>query len=140
MDFDGTDDYVTVPATVISSMIDVTIAARIRWDGGNDWQRIFDFGKGTGSYFFLTPSSGSKTLRFAMTTGSGEQRLNAPPPAVGEWTHVAITLIGNTGTLYVNGAPVDTQTIILNPSDVAPTTNYLGKSQFYRGPIIQRSN
>ena len=71
-----------------------------------------------------------------MTTGSGEQRLNAPPPAVGEWTHVAITLIGNTGTLYVNGAPVDTQTIILNPSDVAPTTNYLGKSQFTADPVF----
>ena len=53
MDFDGTDDYVTVPATVISSMIDVTIAARIRWDGGNDWQRILISAKARPG-FFLT--------------------------------------------------------------------------------------
>lgn len=137
IDLDGADDYVTMPSDIFSGLDDITIAARVRWDGGNDWQRIFDFGTGPGAYFFLTPGVGN-SLRFAITTGGygTEQRLNAPSLPVGEWTHIAITLVGNTGTLYVNGAPVDTQTITLNPSNVAPTINYLGKSQFGSDPYF----
>ena len=134
VDLDGTDDFVTLPGGIVSSLNDITIATRVRWDGGAIWQRIFDFGTGTTQYMCLTPNSGAGTLRFTITTNgnsaAAEQRLEAPPLPIGEWSHVAVTLIGTTGTLYVNGATVATGTITLDPSSVAPTKNYLGKSQF----------
>ena len=51
--------------------------------------------------------------------------------ATGSWQHVAVTLAGTAGTLYVNGVAVGTATISINPSNLGTTTqNYIGKSQW----------
>lgn len=97
--------------------------------------RILDFGTGTTAYMMLTPDAGTtNALRFAITTsgGNGEQQLNGPVLTAGTWYHIAVVLSGNTGTLYVNGAAVATNTsMTLHPSSLGSTThNYLGKSQF----------
>ena len=46
--------------------------------------------------------------------------------------HIAVTLAGNTGILYLNGVPVGTNNAItLKPSSLGNTSNnYLGKSQY----------
>lgn len=132
VDLDGTGDYVTLPAGRVNAD-DITLAAWIYWDGGGQWQRIFDFGNNTSQYMFLTPASGSGTLRFAVTTaGNGsEQRLETAGLAVGQWVHVAVTLDGNTGRLYVNGQLRDTNSsITIDPADFNPAVNYIGKSQW----------
>lgn len=132
VDLDGTDDYVQAPSGFISSLTDATFATRFRWDGGSAWQRLFDFGNNTTQYLFLTPNSASGTLRFGITMSgnTSPQYLDAPVPAVGEWTHVAVVLSGDTGTLYVNGAAVSSGSITLDPASVAPALNYFGKSQW----------
>ena len=129
IDLDGVDDFVTLPSGVTNSQ-DITIAAWVKWDGGNAWQRIFDFGNDTTSYMFLTPRSAANTMRFAITTGSGEQMLETAALPTGEWVHLAVTLGGNTGILYVNGEPRVAGQILLDPSDINPVNNYLGKSQW----------
>jgi len=132
IDLDGSSDYVTLPAGLFSSD-DITIAAWVNWDGGDIWQRIFDFGNGTTQYMFLTPRSYSNTLRFAITTSSngGEQRVETTQPTIGQWTHVAVTLQGDVGKIYVGGVLKATNpSMSLNPSDFNPTINYIGKSQW----------
>ena len=55
------------------------------------------------------------------------------PLAAGAWYHVAVTLNGSTGVLYMNGVPVVTNTyaVTLTPSGLGSTANnYLGKSQY----------
>jgi hypothetical protein len=73
-------------------------------------------------------------------SGNGdEQRLDARDPLpLGTWTHLAVTLSGMTGTLYVNGTAVATNTsMTLNPSSLPVTTNdYVGKSQFPPDPSL----
>ncbi|MEN6309193.1 MAG: LamG-like jellyroll fold domain-containing protein [Anaerohalosphaeraceae bacterium] len=130
---DGADDYLVLP-THIGECADFTFAAWVYWNGGNPWQRIFDFGNNTTQYMFLTPSSGGNTLRFGITTSgnsSGEQQINTSGLTVGQWTHVAVTLNSNVGTIYVNGTPRATNaSMTINPSDFQPSKNYLGKSQW----------
>ena len=137
---DGADDYVTLPSGVANGK-DFTVAAWVYWDGGGDWQRVFDFGNDTTSYMFLTPRSADNTMRFAITTdgNASEQILDTDPLPIGQWVHVAVTLGGNTGVMYINGKPQVAGQILLNPADVNPTHNYLGKSQWpdplYHGMI-----
>ena len=69
---DGAHSYIQLPANVARGSA-YRFAAWVYWNGGANWQRIFDFGNDTSHYLFLTPSSGSGTLRFAIINGSGEQ-------------------------------------------------------------------
>jgi hypothetical protein len=128
---DGLDDYITLPSGV-ANVQDITIAAWVKWDGGGAWQRIFDFGNDTQAYMFLTPRSGDDTMRFAITTASynSEQVLETAPLPVGQWVHLAVTLGGNTGVMYVNGVPRVAGQILLDPMHINSTQNYIGKSQW----------
>ena len=133
---------VQLPNGIVSTLHDFTISAWVNPTSTATWSRVFDFGTGTDQYMFLTVSSGS-TPRFAITTGGNaagaEQVISAPSAiGVGQWTHFAITLSGNTGTMYINGVPVAQNTnITLTPSSMGNTTqNYIGKSQ-YADPLLQ---
>jgi hypothetical protein len=136
LNFDGVNDYATLPAGIADAK-DLTIAAWVKWDGGAAWQRVFDFGDDTANNFFLTPRSGAGTMRLAITTGgnANEQFLETAALPTGEWVHLAVTLGGNTGILYVNGVPQVAGQILINPSDFNPVNNYLGKSQ-YADPLF----
>jgi hypothetical protein len=110
---------------------DFTIATRVRWNGGGLWQRIFDFGNNTTQYLFVSPQSGPGNLRFTIKNNGAEQQLNAASALpIGEWAHVAVTLTGSNGALYLNGALAAAGSITITPAAFSPSINYLGKSQF----------
>ncbi|MGG4146741.1 LamG domain-containing protein, partial [Paenibacillus algorifonticola] len=49
------------------------------------------------------------------------------------WKHIAVTLSGSTGILYIDGVQAATNTgMTFKPSDLAPTTsgNFIGKSEW----------
>jgi autotransporter-associated beta strand protein len=131
----GTSNYLSLPTGIVATLNDFTISAWIKVNALATWSRVFDFGTGTNNYMFLTTQSSTANLmRFAIRTPSiGEQQINSTVPiGTGTWIHVAVTLSGSTGTLYINGVAVGTNTgMTLKPSSLGSTTlNYLGKSQF----------
>jgi uncharacterized protein len=130
----GTGQYVSLPAGIVNGLTGVTVACWVNPAATTTWSRIFDFGTGTTSYMFLALDAGSGP-RFAITTAGpgGEQQLNHGTELPGgQWAHVAVTLSGGTGTLYVNGAPAATNTgMTLTPASLGPTgNNWIGRSQF----------
>ena len=133
---DGTaNGYASLPSGLVSALNDFTISTWVKVDANATWARVFDFGSGTGTYMFLSPASGGGSVRYAITTsgGGGEQQLNrAGNLSTGVWHHLAVTLAGSTGVLYVDGVPANTNlSMTLNPSSLGSTTqNYIGKSQF----------
>jgi len=135
-------NYVQLPQGIVTGLTDFTIAAWVNPAAVPNWARVFDFGTGETAYMFITVSAGgTNNPRYAITiSGNGnEQRLDAPGPLpLNQWTHLAVTLSGSTGTLYVNGAAVDTNTAMtLNPSSLPATTqDYVGKSQFPPDPVL----
>jgi hypothetical protein len=138
---DGVDDFASVPQSGVQGLADFTVTARVRLDTVSTWSRIFDFGGGTNASLFLTPRGGSGVARFAITAGGGaaEQRINAAAPLpAGAWTHVAVSVYGTTGILYVNGAEVGrNNAMTLRPADLgAMTRNWIGRSQYAADPFL----
>jgi hypothetical protein len=114
---------------------DITVAAWVNWDGGGNWQRIFDFGTGIHQNMFLTPRSGDGTLRLAFKDAvnglASDQQINATVLPTGQWVHLAAVLKGNHATLYVNGqAAGSVFEVTTNPTDFLPSQNYIGRSQY----------
>ena len=137
----GPNAYVTVPAGIVSTLSDFTISTWVKVDINAGWNRVFDFGTGTNAYMFLSPDSGSNTVRYAITTTShpGEQTIDSSAPlTVGIWHFVAVTLSGSTGTLYIDGMEVGQNTnMSLRPLDLGRTTlDYIGKSQWQPDPTL----
>ena len=136
----GSSQFVSMPTGIVSGLNDFTIATWVNESSTSNWRRIFDFGTGTTVNMFLTPQSGSGTIRFAITTGGSgaEQRVNGTAALpTGTWKHVAVTLSGNVGILYVDGVEVGRNTAMtLHPSSLGSTTqNWIGRSQ-YADPFL----
>ena len=135
LNLNGTNQYVWLPPGVGYGE---TYAAVVKWNGGAEWQRIFDFGFDTTRTVMMTPASGDNVLRCDINPGGNLQTIqwNRPFPT-NVWTHVAITLDGTQGVLYVNGTAVVTNSSMnLLPLYVAPQTNHLGRSKFTADPYF----
>ncbi len=135
LNLNGTNQYVWLPPGVGYGQ---TFVAVVNWRGGAEWQRIFDFGVNTSATVLLTPASGDNVLRCDINPGGNLQTVQWTKPLPSNvWTHVALTLDGTQGILYVNGLPVVTNTSMnLLPVNVAPQTNALGQSKFTADPYF----
>ncbi len=137
----ASSQYGTFPSGVVSTLNDFTVSAWVNVSTLATWARVFDFGTGTSNYMFLTTRYSTANLpRFGIRTASvTEQTIDSTIAlTAGAWTHVAVTLSGSTGTFYLNGVAVGTNTAMtLKPASLGSTTlNYLGRSQFSSDPYI----
>ncbi|UPK46693.1 family 43 glycosylhydrolase [Paenibacillus pabuli] len=138
--FNGTNSYIQLPG-IITDTTDFTFSAWVNWSGGGAWQRILDFGNGLTRHMFLTPVQHTGALQFTIHDQGRDQSLIAAEPLPSnQWVHVAVTLQGDTGTLYVNGKVVASSTeITFNPKDLQVTEAYLGKSRYTADPFYKGS-
>lgn len=138
---DGKDGYISLPAGIVSDLADFSVAAWVYLDNNQTWARMFDFGDDRGRYLFLTPRAGNGKVRFATSTvyGYNEQVLEgAEGLPTGQWVHVAVTLAGRVGTLYVNGVAVGNNPAMdFPPYQIGNTSrNWIGRSQFPNDPYL----
>ncbi len=135
LQLDGSSDgYATLPATLVDGLDALTISAWVNATETPAGSSLWDFDFGSGSALYLTPaSSESGVLRFVIADASseGEQSLGADAalPLDG-WHHLAVTLSGSSGSLYLDGEVVESGPINLTPADLGkPIASYIGKSQ-----------
>jgi hypothetical protein len=135
----GTNQFVNLPGGAANGC---TFTAVFNWNGGTNWEHVFDFGRGTttNGFAFLTPQATNGYPQFVISSSSlaNAKVLNgtaAIPASV--WTHVAVTADGSRGILYVNGSPVATNSsMTLTVPDIAPTSVWFGRSTFTTNPYF----
>jgi hypothetical protein len=136
---DGTSGYVALPAGILSDLSDFTISLWVYWATQTTNARVFDFGSSDIAYMGLIPKDSSGAMRFMIsgTTWYGDQSVvSSSALPTSRWVHVAVTLSGTTGTLYVDGAAVATNNAItFAPFQMGNTSqNWLGRSQYSADP------
>jgi len=135
---DGSSGHLALPTGVLSELGDFTIALWVYWNAAATNARVFDFGSSDIAYLALLPRDSGGSMRFTVTgtTWYGEQNVVTSALPTGRWVHLAVTLSGTTGTLYVDGVSAGSNNAIaLAPYQLGDTTqNWLGRSQYAADP------
>ncbi|RVX41763.1 carbohydrate-binding protein with CBM35 doain [Nonomuraea polychroma] len=137
--------YVKLPLEAIKGKTDLTVSARVKWDGTTaPWQWIYALGKDTSRYLFTTPYNGDGRLRTAVTASSagGEAQVtgSAALPA-NAWKTLTVTLdtAAKRVTTYLDGAAVASAATNVTAAQLidAATTSagFIGRS-FYPDPLF----
>ncbi|MEW2044026.1 beta-L-arabinofuranosidase domain-containing protein [Streptomyces sp. NPDC005476] len=137
----GSYRYVDLPSGVLGGATQITLAAWVKPTHDAGWTRIFDFGNDTTRYLYLAARNASGVPRFAITTGGAgrEQGLDGTAALpLNQWSHLAVTLTGSTGTLYVDGTAVARNTAMsLTPAALGTLTgHWLGRSHYASDPVF----
>ncbi|WP_327181637.1 beta-L-arabinofuranosidase domain-containing protein [Streptomyces sp. NBC_01334] len=137
----GSYQYVDLPSGVLGGAGEITLAAWVKPTHDAAWARILDCGNDTTRYLYLAARNASGVPRFAVTTGGpgGEQGLDGTAALpLNRWSHLAVTLAGGTGTLYVDGTAVARNTAMsLTPAALgALTGHWLGRSHYASDPVF----
>ncbi|MFE4575615.1 beta-L-arabinofuranosidase domain-containing protein [Streptomyces chartreusis] len=137
----GSYRYVDLPAAVLGGAPAITLSAWVKPTHDANWARVFDFGDNDTRYLYLAARNANGVPRFAITTGGpgGEQGLDGTAALpLDRWSHLAVTIGGGTGTLYVNGSAVARNTAMtLAPAALGTlANNWLGRSNFAADPVF----
>jgi hypothetical protein len=131
LNFDGIDDYVSLPAATYFNG-DFTIECWVYPRSFANWARIIDFGNGAGSNNILL----SYTYGTSGAPGfyvEGQQFQATQTLSLNQWSHIAATLNGNTATIYINGIAAGTATLP-KPVNIVRNNCYVGKSNWGGDP------
>ncbi len=134
LQFDGTSQAVSLDRS-ICDLHNFSFTAFVKPLGGACDQALLWLGANATQRLYLTPDDGTGHLKFAIANGGADQTISAPALPIGIWSHVAVTLDGVTGTLYINGTNAVSAPISILPDQLlAPNTatglqqNYLARS------------
>jgi len=144
LDFDGSDDYVTLPASnqlISSGVTAATISIWLKADVINTDNRCFSLAKGvtTTAFAILVGRTASGKIEgFARSAADALVTLtSASTFVIGVWYHVTLTISGTTATLYVNGIVEATATASVSETlgEMHSTTAKVGASTIAESPF-----
>ena len=145
LNFNGSSQSVTLDRSVADSRA-FTIAAWVNPTGSPANQAVLWLGATPTRRLSLTASDSSEQTKFSIVNGGAEQTLTTTALPVGVWSHIAVTLDGTTGVLYVNGTAAASGPISIRPDQLlaenTTTTaqhNYLARSEGGIMPMFQGS-
>jgi hypothetical protein len=131
--FDGQSAGLQLPPGILEDLDDFTVsmwayANSLHWDSC-----LFFAGNDTLSYMRIAPMPArARGLRFGICAAgfNDEQSVDAPYfMPIRRWVHVAFTLQGGTGRLYMDGAEVaSSDRFLLSPRQVGDQVAFLGRN------------
>ncbi|WP_233625091.1 LamG-like jellyroll fold domain-containing protein [Actinoplanes sp. ATCC 53533] len=131
-----TAPYVSVPNGLFKDLTAATIATRVKWAGGADFQWVYCIGKDQNSATFVTPSfSGVAKTRSSIKPVNGSAEVGVDATAklpAGQWVNLVTTIDGTALRYYLNGVRVGSATASVNLAATMyaaanSTSGFLGK-------------
>ncbi|MGL1888894.1 MAG: DUF5010 C-terminal domain-containing protein [Reichenbachiella sp.] len=125
--FDGTDDYIQLPAMNPDYSAGITLEAWVNWSDTGAYDRIIELGNGMfANTIMLGNANTDDNLRLATYDGSWTNVYAYNYIEIGKWIHVAASIAANnSAVLYKNGIAVATGTVIL-PTTTNRTSSRIG--------------
>jgi alpha-L-arabinofuranosidase len=131
--------YVELPKNILKGLKEITVSTWVKFSPNtaamSEWQRVFDFGKDTNNYLFL-----SKNKRFSLSVGGRVNESTGNSAAKdNQWIHIAITIGNNEMIYYENGVEIGrVDGMRNNIGQLSSTTgHFIGKSKFTADAILK---
>jgi hypothetical protein len=127
----GTGSYAQAPNGVWFNG-DFTVEGWVYVRSFNSWSRLIDFSDGpNATNVYLALTSGSSGLpAMGVFTNVGNPVINSSVALpLNQWAHLAATVQGTVGTIYINGVAVGSGAMN-RPANVVRTNNYIGRSAY----------
>ncbi|HIN28947.1 TPA: LamG domain-containing protein [Candidatus Poribacteria bacterium] len=129
LSLDGDGDYVRIPASVWFNG-DLSIEAWVYVKEYTPWSRVIDFGNGADNVL-VRLSRGTTGIPDFYIVESGWMGIECSTALeLNSWTHIACTLKGNSGSLFINGHAVGKEIFASPPRDVERQNNFIGRSNW----------
>jgi hypothetical protein len=142
--------YVDLADDLISSLTNATVEVWLDWNGGNSWQRIFDFGDSSGgsnpsssssakTEWFISPNGTNgltMVMNFTSTANdtSNDKSISSGTELSQTGKHQVVGVFddnANTMKLYLDGVLEDTKTSVTNTlSQITDTNVWIGRSNY----------
>lgn len=146
--FANENQYATLPPGILAGSESASIEAWFVWEGGEQWQKVFEFGTqnmlgNPTSYIYVSPEGGGGIiLEHALAAGirlqaGGDRQLRTTNvTTIGVLTHVVLVAdsVMNRIVLYKNGAWVGQRDATVDIGLLAANNNRLGRSLFPDDP------
>ncbi len=138
---DGTDQHVSLPAGMISSLTGATFEAWFTWSGGEAYQRIMDFGDtSAGSYLYLAVSRSDEGPGSGFSLpGAGAIKTKATTfVTTGVQHHIVLVAdeAGGAFSLYLDGAFESGIAFASSLTNINDVHGYLGRSLYEADPYF----
>jgi Family of unknown function (DUF6055)/Concanavalin A-like lectin/glucanases superfamily len=132
LSLNGSNQYVSLDRS-LADLRDFTFSAWVKPLGGAANQAVLWMGATTSRRLCFTPNDGTGKATFSIRNGGSDQTLSTTALPLNTWTHIAISLNGTTGVLYVNGTAAATGAISIRPDQLLAANTATGLQQNYLG-------
>lgn len=132
LNLDGTNAYMALPSSVWFQG-DFTTEAWVFVRRYKTNARLFDFGNGGASdniVMALSMFESGQPYCLVYSNSAKSEFLSPQVVSTGAWTHVAFSLLGSVGKIFINGQPVATNNLMKLPRGLIRTQNYVGRSNW----------
>jgi hypothetical protein len=139
-DFNGTSSYAKVPALTFGAQFTISVWFQFNATAGKQFQRIFDFGNGTGiDNIILCQATGTPIIGFELDDSSGNNNriTNTVALQTGHF-YQAVCVLSNSQHMlfYVNGQLVSQKAATIAYHQGSRANNLIGKSNWAADPLL----
>ena len=135
--------YVALPGNIVDNLTNMTFSTWVNTSNTGEYTSLFTAGPTASSsptkYMMFQPKGSRFTI--TGTVPAAEQNIaTGSNLTANTWKHIAVTLSGSTGILYIDGVEAARNTsMTYKPADLAPTTsgNFIGKSEWAQDKFLK---